>query len=218
MGDVTARMLVQRAAPQESLASVFAVVEAIALFCSVLGSLLVQLAVAVAGPRVAAASTGALVGLLVLATFGRLRRVDDAADAPVVAIRLLRRVPIFAPLPPPALEVVARAAEPASYPPATVIAREGDVGDRYFAVADGEVHVSQNGCHLRTMRRGDGFGEIALLADVPRTATVTSATGCELLAIGRAPFLAAVTGHEASQRVAWTLAERFTGSPMRPSA
>lgn len=74
--------------------------------------------------------------------------------------------------------------------------REGDVGDRYYVLANGAVRVEREGRILRELQgAGDGFGEIALLRDVPRTATVTAVAESVLLTIHRATFLAAVTGN-----------------------
>jgi CRP-like cAMP-binding protein len=76
-----------------------------------------------------------------------------------------------------------------------VIIREGDRGDCYYAIADGELSVSECGREINRVRRGDGVGEIALIRDTPRTATVTAATHAELYALDKEPFLLAVTGH-----------------------
>ena len=81
--------------------------------------------------------------------------------------------------------------------------REGEVGDDYYAVVDGTLEVTIRGRHRREMGRGEGFGEIALLADVPRTATVAALTEGSLLVIERGAFRTAVTGRDsgASGRV-----------------
>jgi hypothetical protein len=183
--------------------------ESIALTGCAIGSVLAQVAIAVAGVRGALVAVEVVLVLLVAATARRLVQVDASADAPVVEIRLLRRIPLFAPLPGPALEGVARAARPFSLGAGEPIIREGDLGDRYYAIANGEVDVSMDGRHVRTMARGEGFGEIALLADVARTATVVARTPVELLAVERSAFLTAVTGHDASRRAAWGVARRW---------
>jgi len=170
---------------------------------------LVQAMIATAGVRAAVLSVGVFFALLLLATATRLRHVDAHADAPVVAIRLLKSLAIFNPLPGPELEGIARSAEPMDFAAGSVIIRTGDVGDRYYAIVTGEVEVDIEHTRIRTMSRGTGFGEIALLADVPRTATVTATTDVSVLAIERVAFLTAVTGHDASARTAWSVARGF---------
>ena len=106
-------------------------------------------------------------------------------------------IPSFAPLSPPTLESVARALVPLTLPPGTEVIRQGDVGDRFYTIADGEVDVSMDATHVATLGRGDHFGEIALLYDVARTATVRTRGSVRLYALEREHFLAAVTGHAA---------------------
>ena len=204
--DLTGRMLLQRAAPQDALASIFATMESLSLVACVLGSLVAQVVIALAGARVAVLVIAVMLGALLLLTAKRLVQIDASADAPVVTIRLLRRITLFAPLPGPAMEGVARAARPMQFATGDTIIREGESGDSYYAVVDGEVDVTVEGRHRRVMTRGQGFGEIALLADVPRTATVVARTEVQLLEIERPAFLTAVTGHDASKQAAWGVA------------
>ena len=109
---------------------------------------------------------------------------------------------IFSPLPSPALEGLARSVERIHAPAGEVIVHQGDTGDHYYAIAAGDVDVATDGRTVATLSRGDGFGEIALLRDVPRTATVTARSDVTLYALEREPFLVALTGHAPSSRAA----------------
>jgi CRP-like cAMP-binding protein len=119
--------------------------------------------------------------------------------------------PVFAMLPAPQVERLTRAAEHRSVPAGYVVVRQGDVGDAYYLIVAGEFAVEVDGRRLRVLGPGEGFGEIALLRDVPRTATVTALGSGELLAVGRDQFLEAVTGHPHSLRTAEGIAEGFVG-------
>ena len=207
--DVTGRMLLQRAAPQDTLASVFATLEVLTLIGTAIGSVLVQLLVDVAGVQAALLGLGCVLGLGLLATAPSLRHTDDIADAPVVAIRLLRSTAIFASLPPVEIEGVARAGDIEHRPAGSTIIKTGDIGDRYYVVGGGFVDVFMAGRFVRTMGRAEGFGEIALLADLPRTATVVAATEVDLFALERVAFLTAVTGRDASRQAAWGVARSY---------
>ena len=201
--DLTSRMLLQRSTPPHALGAVFAAIELFAGVGMLLGSIIAQLLIAAGGVDLALIGLGIFFIVLLLLTLRSLRVADDSADIPIVAISLLRGIPALAPLPPLALETVARAATEIAVEPGQVVVSEGQEGDRFYAIADGMFDVSMGGEHVRTAQRGSGFGEIALLANVARTATVTARTHGSLLAIHREPFLAAVTGFESSRRAAW---------------
>jgi CRP-like cAMP-binding protein len=124
-----------------------------------------------------------------------------------VEIALLRSIPLFAELPAPAIEGLAAALTPAEVPAGTVLIRQGEQGDAYYAIAAGQFDVSQDGRFLRRCGRGEGVGEIALLRAVPRTATVTAHTGATVYKLAREPFLTAVLGHAATQRQAHSIAD-----------
>ena len=108
-----------------------------------------------------------------------------------------------------ALETLAREARPVSLAPGTVIVQEGEPGAEFYAIRAGEVAVDRAGERIAVRTVGDGFGELALLFDVPRTATVTAITPVELLAIGRDAFLVAVTGEQATVHSVATHIETF---------
>ena len=207
--DVSGRMLLQRCAPQDALASVFAILEALAGIGMLLGSVMVQLLIAHGGLRPALIGVGMFFVVVILLTTSGLRHVEEHADAPVVEIRLLRSTTLFAPLPGPVLESLARASEMVEFAAGTTIVRQGEAGHHYFVIAAGTVDVHVEGEWVRSIGRPTGFGEIALLADLARTATVTTLEPVSVLAIERSRFLAAVTGHDASARIAWALAHEL---------
>jgi hypothetical protein len=165
------------------------------------GSIAASGFVALAGGRGAFVCLAALLplaaGLVLRGLLG-----TDAAVLPVVELARLRALPIFAPLGAPVLEALARSLEPVHVEAGATVIREGEAGDRFYIVADGELAVSMRGEQVGLLCRGDCFGEIALLRDVPRTATVTARTAAQLDALGKVAFVSAVTGHLPSARAA----------------
>jgi CRP-like cAMP-binding protein len=135
--------------------------------------------------------------------------LDTAARIPTVTIALLRSVGIFRALPVPALEGIAQNVSNLSARAGETIVSQGEPGDRYYVIADGRVEVLRDGVHTNMLERGEGFGEIALLHEVQRTATVRALTETGLIAIEREPFLVALTGHAPTRdRVEQVAAER----------
>jgi MFS family permease len=193
--DVGARTLLQRAAPPDMLARVFGLVEAISMAALAVGSLGVAVLVEIGGVPLALLGIGLLLPLAVLVGGRSLLDIDRHADVPVVEIGLLRALPVFSPLPPEKLEAVARALERIDVSAGEVVIHEGDVGDRFYVIADGVVSVSSDGRVLGARVRGEGFGEIALLRAIPRTASCSAATDATLYALSRDDFLDAVTAH-----------------------
>ena len=103
-------------------------------------------------------------------------------------------------------------------PPSTVVIREGDPGERFFVLESGSVDVSRGGEFVRTLSSpGDGFGEIALLRNVPRTATVTATSESQLLGIGRTEFLAAVTGQPVVSAAAGRIVDAYLDHDRAPA-
>ena len=206
--DVTGRILLQRAAPPGVLGQVFALLESLMCIGLVFGAIFVPVLVGLSGAPAALIGTAVLLLVIVAVVWKRLRTIDDSADVPQVQIQLLRLIPIFAPLPAPELEGLARALELVHVPAGTTVIHEGDAGERFYAIAAGELHVTKNGHEVSTLRRGDGFGEIALIEDVPRTATVIAVTDAELYSLTKEPFILALTGHAPAARAAGDMVSR----------
>ncbi len=209
--DVTGRILLQRAAPPQVLGQVFALLESLMDAGLAIAAIFVPLLVGLSGARAALVGTALLLLVLVAVAWRRLRRIDDSADVPQVQIQLLRSIPIFAPLPAPELEGLARALVPVSAACGATLMTEGEPGDRFFAIADGRVRVTKGGREVATLARGDGFGEIALIEDVPRTATVVAITDVSLYSLEKGPFVLALTGHAPAARAADDLVAKRLG-------
>lgn len=201
--DGISRMLLQRSAEPRALASLFALIELVGGVGMLVGSGLAQIVVAVADVHVALAAVGGLLAVILVVSARAVWHADSSADVPVVEMSLLRTLPMFAPLGPVSLEALARSGVRRSVAAGEVVVRQGEPGDRFYAVVDGALDVVMSGEHIRTAGRGSFFGEVALLADVPRTATVTARSDGELLALDRVPFLVAVTGSDTSRAAAW---------------
>jgi MFS family permease len=199
--DVSGVTLLQRATPDAVRARVFSVLETVVLASIAIGGLVAPLLAEAAGLRTALVVGGLLPVVSVLVVWRPLRRLDLVAP-PTAVLDLLRRVPLFAPLSAPVLERLALDAHELGVSAGQVVVEQGAQGDSFYVIADGEVDVSIDGRHVRRQSPGEGFGEIALLRDTPRTATITAVTPTTLIAIGQEAFLSAVTGHPGSAEAA----------------
>ena len=205
--DVALRTLLQRSVPPHLIGRVFGVLEGLTMAGYALGALLVPLLVHLGGNRLAL--IGAAVVLPLAAALGgrALFALDAEVPVPVVEIALLRSLPLFAELPAPAIEGLAAALTPVHLTAGTVLMRQGDPGDAYYAVASGELDAAQDGHFLRRCGRGEGVGEIALLRAIPRTATVTAQTAATVYRLDPEVFLTEVLGHAPTRRRAEDIAE-----------
>ena len=128
----------------------------------------------------------------------RLTAIDGRISAPGPDLALLRQVSFFRPLPFAIVEHLASELQSATYEPGDVIIREGEPGERFYMIAEGQARAFKDGNQLREMGTGESFGEIALLRRIPRTATIIAVSRVEARTLGREEFLAAVTGNPES--------------------
>ena len=96
---------------------------------------------------------------------------------------LLKNVPLFAGCSKSELQKIASLADELDLGDGATLIREGERGREFIVIADGTVRVTRNGKLLRELGAGDFIGEIALVADVPRTATVTATSPVRLLVV-----------------------------------
>ena len=197
--DVAGIALLQRLASDDLLGRVFGVLFGAATAGMGIGAILAPALISGLGVRGALVATGAFLPVLVALSWRALRQIDGAAEAPTEALALLDRVPMFTPLPLAAKEQLAKSLVRVSVPAGGEVIAEGDTGDRFYIVGGGRLQVTRDGRELRELAAGDSFGEIALLRDVPRTATVTASRDAELYALERADFIDAATGHAAGR-------------------
>ena len=146
---------------------------------------------------------GVGVVLVTVVTFTLVRRLDARAVFRPEELALLRGVAFLSVLPPYELERLAKNARWLDTSSGEEIVQQGQPGHEFFVIAAGEFTVTIDGSPLpHPMTTGTGFGEIALLRSVRRTATVTSLTPGRLLVISSDDFLAAVTGSPDGRAIA----------------
>ena len=199
--DVAGLTLLQRTAPPEVIGRVFGVLEMLLVATIGLGAALAPVLISTIGIRWSLVATGAFLPAVAALTWRQLVTIDAHSEAPP-EVELLARIPIFAPLPGPALERLAAQLELVSAPAGTEVVRQGDRGDRFYVIGAGKLEVTVDGSPAGSLGPGDSFGEIALLRNVPRTASVTARDASSLYALGREAFLDAVTASPPSARAA----------------
>lgn len=216
ISDVAGLTIVQRAVPDEVLARVFGVIQMLWFAAIGIGAAVAPFLIDWLGIEWALVVTGVLMPVLVTVLWPRVAAIDAAAPPPSPdELRILASVPIFSPLPGASLEHLAGRLVPLRLEPGTIIVREGDPGDRFYIVAEGEVEITSEGAPLTRLEAGGYFGEIALIRDVPRTATVVAKTPVVLYALDREDFLAAVTSHVPSEQAAEeVVSARLAGVPV----
>ena len=214
--DVAAITLMQRSAPAKVIGRVFGVMESVLLGALGVGSVAAPALISLVGVRAAIVITGLVLPVAVMLAGRWIVRLDTLPDVVAAHVRLLRELTLFAPLSQPVLEQIAVNLRSVAVPSGTAVVREGDPGDEFYIVETGALRVAVGGMPGAPIHAGGFFGEIALLRDVPRTATVTATTDCVLLALEREQFLAAVTGHADSAAAADLVAARRLAA-LRPA-
>jgi hypothetical protein len=200
--DVACRTVLHRVMPVNVRGRVFGLLEGLAMLGLAIGSIAVPALVAAGGARAALGAVGGLLLASAIVSAPALRRIERASPTPVRELAALQSSELFGQLSPPVLEDLAAALIPHPVKAGEIVMREGEPGDRVYLVAEGEFDVSIAGRHLVTRGPGAVIGEIALLRDGFRTATVTAETDGLMYALERAPFLEALTGSSHVRRAA----------------
>ena len=200
--EVAAKTLLQRLGSDETLGRVVGSLESARLAAMALGSISASAAVTLLGTEGALFVLAALMPVFMLLCWTRLRAHEVGAPVAEACFGLLRGNSIFSPLPVATLERLSRDLVGVDAAAGEEVITQGDQGDSFYLIETGEVEVFEDGNFRRNEGPGESFGEIALLRDVPRTATVRATAPTRLLRLEREQFISAVTGHRRSQHQA----------------
>jgi MFS family permease len=198
--DVGGFTLLARLADETVLARMFAGFEAVLTLGVAIGGLVAPALVDALGVRLALVAVGVLAPAAVVACWPALRRLNASMRVRDADIEILREVGTLGALPATTIEQLGAGLAHAEFAPSGTVFEQGDRGDRFYVVESGRAEVVRGGHVVRTLGRGAGFGEIALLNDEPRTATVRAAADERLRVaiLERRAYLTAVTGYPAS--------------------
>jgi CRP-like cAMP-binding protein len=196
--DINAFTIMQRLVSDEVMGRVFGAVDSALIGGMAIGSLAMPLLMHTVGLRTGLLVIALPVTALALASMGALRRIDTVALAPE-GLDLIRSAELFAPLPERSIERLARCAQLVTVPAGEAVVTQGEPGDLFYVIESGTAEVLISDGLSTTLGPGGTFGEIALLRDVPRQATVRATSDLVLRAIGRRVFLQVVTGHDETE-------------------
>jgi len=211
--EVAAKTLMQRLGDDETLGRVIGALESVRYAAMALGSIGAVLLVELVGIRGALLVLAALMPAFTLLVWTRLRAYEVGAPVAEGPYQLLRGNSIFTPLPLATLERLSHDLTPLDVPAGEEVITQGEIGDRFYLIDEGQVEVFENGVFRRNEGPGESFGEIALLHDVPRTATVRTTSDTRFLVLEQDQFLLAVTGHRRSHQLARAVSDERWPAP-----
>lgn len=201
--DVSGFTLIQRLGADRNLGRVFGVLFTFGIAIGGLGALAAPVLVSALGLRPVLLLVGAVLPALALASLSRLRRIDEHSEPLPELYSLFSHIPLFTPLPPTTIEKLAARCSAGEIAAGSVILTEGDHGDRFYGIVRGEVEVRRGGVTRGTLGPGDYFGEIALLRNINRTATVIALTDVCVATLDTSDFLDSLASSETAYGIAW---------------
>jgi hypothetical protein len=206
--DVSGRIMLQRVIPLGRLSRAFGVVEGTSMAAEGLGSIAGAVLIGWLGVGWSLVAGGLLVVALLILNRRPLEDADVGVLVPIEHLHLLRSAPMFAALGPAELERLALTLGQKSVGPGVAVCVQGETGDNFYLVERGTARVVRDGLEVASLGTGDFFGEIALLRDIPRTATVEAASELDLLVLERGPFLDAVKSTKCQIEAARVVSQR----------
>jgi hypothetical protein len=198
--DVGVFTLIARLVDDAVLARVFAAFEGIITLGVAAGAAAAPVQIGVLGIRGALVVCGAVAPIGTIARWPALRALDHRVRVRDSDIALLQRIPMLQPLPQATIEQLAARLGRTQLPAGASVFEQDEVGDEFYIIELGEAEVVRDGHSIAALHKGDGFGEIALVRDCPRTATVRATTSLTLRTLNRTVFVAAVVGYTPSAR------------------
>lgn len=210
--DVAGRTLLHRAVRHDVLARIFGVQESMVMGGVAVGATITPWLVNHLGPGEAFVVTGLFLPAVGLLALIEVRKLDAQALLPGPGFGRLEAIAMFATLPQGTLEQLSRDLVSLTVEPGVDVFKQGDPGDLLYIVDRGTLSIIRHGVEINRSEPGDYFGEIALLRDIPRTATVRAIDEVQLYALARDTFLEAVTGSSRSHELADAEADRRTST------
>lgn len=200
--DVSAFGLLQGCIPDARRTAGLGAVRSVVSLGTAVGGIAASVLITWLGPLPALALVGATLPALAIIGWPRWRRLDEALLVPREQVAALRACPLFSPFTLAQLEQLAAGTQLVRFPAGHTVITEGDPGDAFYLLAEGEVAVSVAGRPARSLGPGEGFGEVALLRGGVRTATVTATTALLAYRVDAATFISAVSGSAVSRDAA----------------
>jgi MFS family permease len=213
MLDVSGFTLIQRLGADRNLGRVFGVLFTFGIAMGGLGALVAPVLVSALGLRPVLIMVGVVLPVLGIVLLPRFKTIDRNSEPIPELISLLSNIALLAPLPPTMLEKIAARCSTVEMSTGCVIITEGDCGEVFYAIIEGCVEVFRGGISQRTLVAGDHFGEIALLRNTNRMATVVAVSNVRLATLGTSEFLDALASSDIAHGIAWRATESLIAEP-----
>jgi MFS family permease len=209
--EITVHTLLQRTCNETMTSRAFGVRDSILLIATAIGAGVIGLVISANDLTTVLVVVGSVAAIVLVGLSVGLRRTerDSAVTADADMLDALRGVSFLEPLPLPTLERLASGAERREVPGGECLIAEGEHGVEFFVLLEGAAEISVGGRIAGCVDAPASFGEVALLHDSIRTATVTTTRRSRLAVIQRGPFLDAIRTTTTSHEIALDVTRRY---------